>query len=306
MTPIAIALAASAVVALLLAGYLFGARRGRAARAALLEAQEAERARATQLEAQLRAAPAPRQDHDLVKADLEVMLAPLLANSKKDPGVDLLRREMQYVIDAVTNRERNNDVFREEVRGLLSTIVRQSPDPERMQKEVQKLMAPLLAQRGDGTSEVRKVMSEVLAPVLDRERMGRELSAIHVGKGGLGELPRLLDAIAEKGGFAAVVLSDEAGLPLAASSAANDVEELAGTAAFFLTLSDRAERASLPRPLSCVVLDDTNRMTLHRMFNVGTSRFTVTAVSRGLNLAPGALDPALSPLERVLTRRELS
>jgi len=303
MTPIAIVLAVSAIALLSLAGYLVGARRGRAARAALLEEHDTQRAKVVELEARLAQVPASRPDQ--MKAELEAMLAPLVA-TKKDANVDVLRREMQYVIDAVTARERNNDVFREEVRGLLSNIVQKEPDPRRMREEIQKLVAPLVAQRTDGTSEVRKVMSEVLAPVLDRERMGRELSAIQIGKGGLGELPRLLDAIAEKGGFAAVVLSDEAGLPLAASAGASDVEEVAGTAAFFLTLSDRAERAALPRPLSCVVLDETNRLTLHRMFTVGPSRFTVTAVSRGLPLAPSALDPALSPLERVLGRRELS
>ena len=98
-------------------------------------------------------------------------------------------------------------------------------------------------------------------------------------------------------------------LRLAAQSqvvSAAQVAALAGTAAFFLTLAERAERAELPRPMSCVVLDETNRMTLHRMFVVGAARYTVSAVSRGMNLAPGALDPALSPLERALTRRELA
>ena len=55
-----------------------------------------------------------------------------------------------------------------------------------------------------------------------------------------------------------------------------------------------------------MILDESNRLTLHRMFVVGSSRFTLSAVSRGTNLAPGALDLALSPLERALTRRELS
>ncbi|MBP6830550.1 MAG: hypothetical protein KA978_07180 [Deltaproteobacteria bacterium] len=217
MTPIVVVLAAAAVTALLIAGYLFGARAGRAARAAILEERESQGARVMALEARLAAQP-PRPRDDQVKTELEGMLAPLL----------------------------------------------------------------------------------------DRERIGRELSGIRVGGGGLGELPKLLDAIAQKAGFSHVVLSDESGLPLAASTGAAEVEALAGTAAFFLTLAERAERAELPRPMSCVVLDETNRMTLHRMFVVGAARYTVSAVSRGMNLAPGALDPALSPLERALTRRELA
>jgi hypothetical protein len=241
---------------------------------------------------------------DLLKGELEGLLAPLIAH--REPGVDVLRGEMRSLVDVVRAREHNNDAFRDEVRGLLSTVLQKSQNPEQMQRELQKVVAPLLVSRSDGKEDVRKMMSEVLAPMLDRERVGRELSAIHVGQGGLGELPKLLDAICEKAAFSAVVLSDEAGLPLAASSGAADVDLLAGTAAFFLTLAERAERASLPRPLSCVVLDETNRLTVYRMFAVGATRFTLSAVSRGLNVAPGALDPALSPLERALARRSLS
>ncbi len=301
-------LAVLSVVTLLVGGYLFGARAGRAARAAILEEREAQVARVHELEARLAVAPPPAVDR--VKLELQGMLAPLIANvsasatAKKDPSVDVLRHEMQSLADSVAARERSIDSFRVEIRSLLSTVGK-AQDPDQVHRDLQKVTS-LLAQRGDGTSDVRKMMTEVLAPMLDRERSLRELSSIHVGDGGLGELPRLLDAIAEKAGFASVVLSDESGLPLAASAAAGDVDGLAGIAAFFLTLGERAERAALPRPLSCLVHDETNRMTLHRMFVVGAARYTVTAVSRGMALAPGALDPALSPLERALTKRELS
>jgi hypothetical protein len=303
-------LAVLSVVTLLVGGYLFGARAGRAARAAILEEREAQVARVHELEARLAVAPPPAVDR--VKLELQGMLAPLIANvsasasatAKKDPSVDVLRHEMQSLADSVAARERSIDSFRVEIRSLLSTVGK-AQDPDQVHRDLQKVTS-LLSQRGDGTSDVRKMMTEVLAPMLERERSLRELSSIHVGDGGLGELPRLLDAIAEKAGFASVVLSDESGLPLAASADAGDVDGLAGIAAFFLTLGERAERAALPRPLSCLVLDETNRMTLHRMFVVGAARYTVTAVSRGMALAPGALDPALSPLERALTKRERS
>jgi hypothetical protein len=153
--------------------------------------------------------------------------------------------------------------------------------------------------------EIHQELKTTLAPLLSRERVDRDLSSILVGKGGLGELPRLLDAIAEKGGFSSVVLSDESGLPLAASSTASNIDALSGTAAFFLTMAERAERAALPLPLSCVLLDTANRITLHRVFTVGGARYTLSGVARGSNVAPSALDPALSPLERVLGRPEL-
>ena len=301
---VVVVLVATSVVTLLITGYLVGARRGRSARAVLLEDWETRGAKIERLEASLAASPKPAREN--VRSEIEGALAPLLASAHKDPNVELLRREMHYLMDAVTTREHNHDAFRQEVRGLLSTLANKSPDADNVRRDLQKMMAPLLAGRNDEGAGLRQVMQEVLAPLLEREHVGRDLSSIHVETGGLGELPKLLDAIAEKAAFATVVLSDESGLPLAASSGAADVDGLAGTAAFFVTLSERAERAADPRPLSCVILDESNRLTLHRMFAVGSSRFTLSAVSRGTNLAPGALDPALSPLERALTRRELS
>lgn len=276
MIPIVV-LAIAASVALLVAGYLFGARSGREARSALRQDAEGQAARVVELEARL--------------------------SARVDPN-EKLQRDL---LDAVQRRETENESFREEIRGLLTNLDQKAQSPGELQKEVQRAMSTLTAQRTDGTNEVRRIMNDILGPMLDRERVGRELSTIKVGSNGLGELPKLVDAIGQKGGFAAVVLSDESGLPLAASSGATEVESLSAIAAFFLTLADRASHASHPRPISCVILDDTNRMTLHRVFSVGNARFTLSAVSRGNNLAPGALDGALSPIERALTsRRELS
>ncbi len=305
MMPLVVVLTLSAVVTLLLGGYLFGARAGREVRSTLLEERDARGARVAELEARLASAPREEPREDRVKSELARMLAPLLEKAKADPTADVLRRDMQSLTDSVAARERNNDAFRDEMRTLLTSVASKAPDPGQIHRDMQRMSA-LLAQREDGTGDVRRMMNEVLSPMLDRERALQDLASIHVGAGGLGELPKLLDAIADKAGFSTVVLSDEAGLPLAASAGASEVELLAGTAAFFVTLAERAERAAAPRPLSCVVLDETNRTTVHRMFTVGASRFTLSAVSRGLDLSPGALDPALSPLERALTRTELS
>lgn len=276
MILLAVILTAAATVALFLAGYLVGTRAGYGARVALREESDAAAARIVELETKLAAQPAPQLD--LVKNELQATIAPLLAIGQRE-----LQRDLR---DVAAAREQESESFREQ-----------------LQRDLMKSMSTLVAQRGDGSTEVRKVMSDLLGPMLERERMGRELSMIAVGGGGLGELPKVVDAITKKGGFASVVLSDESGLPLAASEAAADVDSLAGAAAFFLTLADRASHNGHPRPISCVILDDTNRMTLHRIFRVASSRFTLSAISRGAALAPGALDGALSPLERVLDPR---
>ncbi len=280
MIPLAVVLALTATVTLPLGGYLLGARRGRAARAQL-------DARILELEARTSGA-APPPQLDAVKEELQATIAPLFAIGARE-----LQRDLR---DAVAQREAARDAerdsFREEMRGMIETLAKKAPDSEQLQRELVKSMSSIVAQRGD-PSEVRKVVSDLLGG-------GRELSTIAVGTGGLGELPKLVDAITKKGGFASVVLSDESGLPLAASESARDVDGTAGAAAFFLTLAERSARAGHPRPIACVVLDDSNRLTLHRIFDVRGSHFTVSAVARGTMLVPGALDGALAPLERVL------
>jgi hypothetical protein len=160
------------------------------------------------------------------------------------------------------------------------------------------------AKLSDESRDLRAAIQDALGPLLDRERVVRSLSAIPVGQAGLGELPSLMDAIMHKGGFAAVVLSDASGLPLAASTAASEVDLLAGTAAYFHALAERATRTQSPCPISCVVLDDASRTTVHRMFEVGDAHFTLSAVARGAPLMPGALDAALSPIEQALAPRQ--
>jgi hypothetical protein len=232
------------------------------------------------------------------------VLAPVLA-SPQPAAVEALQHELRALHDSISTRERGNDAFRDEVRTQLSTILRQAGNPEQLQRSLQKAMAPLLEHKQDGSSDLQRVITEALAPLLERERTGYELSTIRTS-GGLGALPALLDTIAQKAALSSLVLSDEAGLPLAASSDARDVDALAGTAAFFLTLSDRAERTGQPRPLSSVLLDDANRMTIHRTFTVGAARYTLSGVARGRSLAPGALDPALLSVERALLQQDYS
>lgn len=150
--------------------------------------------------------------------------------------------------------------------------------------------------------KLRVTMHGLLDQFLERDRLGMELSQLEQGAS-LGELPALLDAIARRCGFSSVVLSDDVGLPLASNTSALDVEVLAGTASFLLTLVDRAERSRAPKPQSVVVLDQSNQHVLHRIFTVDSSLFTLTAVSRGLYIAPGALDGALVKLERTLAKK---
>ncbi len=283
MTAVAFVLATSAVLALLLAGFLLGARVGRTVRRELLRDRDDLSARGVELETKLGSAAIRTAELEakVVRAQQAAQDAVVQAAATPGPRPEQLKAELEKMLAPI-----------------LAAVAQQATQPAQLQATLQQV---LTAQRGDGATEIRKVMSELLAPVMERERVGQALSSIRVAEGGLRQLPRMLDEIAAKGGFAAMVLSDEAGLPLAASTGSHFVEEIAGVAAFFLTLADRAERASLPPPLACVVLDQASQTTLHRIFKVGDVRFTVSALSRGQTLVPGALDGALAPLQRLLT-----
>ncbi|MFO0664221.1 MAG: hypothetical protein U0174_09720 [Polyangiaceae bacterium] len=279
-----------AIAALVGAGYLFGLRVARGAREALLRDWEGRGERIRTLDSDL--SELTRTSGDRIR-----MLESELADQVRTSG-ERIRAEL-------VGRDQEQGAFRDEVRSMLAKMAERAPDIQALQSGLQTTMAQVLARRDEGGAEMKKMMNEVLAPFADRERLGRALSSIGVGRGGLGELPTLLDAIAEKAAFAGVVLSDEAGLPLAASTDTSDVEIIAASAAFFGTLAERSERAGQPRPLSCLILDETNRTLLFRLFSVGDSRFALSAVCRGKLLAPGALDPALAPLEVALKRREV-
>ncbi len=265
MSAMAMLLSAASSVALLASGYLYGARRGRDARRA-------------------------------IERELSRPTPPI--EGAKATDVDALRHEVRAVMRTLGDQERNQTALHAELRQGLAGLAKQATDPERLQQDMQKLMAPLLRKQDD-TTALRDMMKDLLKPIVDRDRLGRELSSLQDGLG-LGELPRMLDAIAEKGGFSTVVLSDDMGLPLAANTTAINVDTLAGVASWLLTLVERAERTDAPTPLAVVVQDSSNQFVLHRIFEVGAQRFTLTAVSRGLNVAPGALDGALGKLEKVL------
>lgn len=306
--PLILAMASGSV--LLASGYLFGAKRGRSARAALvteLTGREAELSLhgATIAAQQREVAELSREISRRAEApgtavtkELELMLQPLVESKAGD--VEELRHELRSLVRTLSDQERGQDALREELRQGLATIGKTS-DPEKLNRDMQRVLQPLLRKQEDSAA-LREMMREMLAPMIERDRMGKELSRLEAGSG-LGELPRMLDAIAEAGGFTTVVLSDDVGLPLAANGSALDVEMLAGMASFLLTLAERAERNGAPRPQAVVVLDDSNQHVLHRIFAVESVRFTLTAVSRGVYVAPGALDAALGKLEKVLAKR---
>jgi hypothetical protein len=148
-----------------------------------------------------------------------------------------------------------------------------------------------------GEGALRTAIQEVLAPLVERERVSLDLARVPSSgrRHGLGPL---LDAIASIGGFTAVVLSNDQGLPLAASPAEADQDRLLAAAARLFIVADQI--AGMRGPLSVLIRDANDATTLCRMFRVRDQRLFLTAASNDPRLASSALDPALVRIESAL------
>lgn len=276
-------------------GYLFGARLGRGVRNNLRTLGDAKDARIAALEAQA----AQGGQNPNVKAEIESIVTRI--GSREDAQVDAIRDELRRLAVAVSAQERSHEALKVNLQEQVASMAKQAPDPEALKRDLQRVVGPLLQQRENDARKIGEMMKSVLAPVLEKERLGRELMAVKEGAG-LHELPRVLDAIAEKGSFSTVVLADDVGLPLAANTRGRDVEALAGVSAMLFNLADRAAALGESRPVAVLVQDEQGQSSLYRIFQVGSSRFVLAAVGRGVAIEPAALDPALPKIQSALAR----
>lgn len=178
---------------------------------------------------------------------------------------------------------------------LLETLARQGD-------AVQQLLGPLV-RRDAEVENLRGLIQHVIAPLAHHERLAFELGNLNISPGQSGGLPLLLDQIAEKGQFWAVLLSSEEGLPLASSGKAKDIDRLTAVTSLVMLFADRIGRDGASAPLSLMMHDEANMATLCRIFHVGSQRLLLTAVSTGSHLALTALDPALSKVSTALSKR---
>ena len=170
-------------------------------------------------------------------------------------------------------------------------------------EELTRLRERVSEQRHDDDG-LRTAIQNVLTPLVQREQIAFDLSHLECSRGQQRDLTALLDQIAEKGNLSAVLLSDEQGWPLAASSGTRDLERLGATASLLMLLADRLSRDGSPAPLSLMVHDAANKVTLCRLFHVESQRLSLTVISVGGQLTPAALDPALVKLNAVLLNKE--
>lgn len=113
-------------------------------------------------------------------------------------------------------------------------------------------------------------------------------------------LAHLMNDIAESACFKTVLLSDENGLPLAASRQAADLGRLAAISGYVVILGEHIRREEDYRPVSLLFNDINKNQVLSRVFMVGGQRLVLTGLAGDDNLSLEALDSALSKVLLVL------
>jgi len=209
------------------------------------------------------------------------------------------RSQVQVLGKSLQQQEAMQQTLENDMRRYVSWISQGQANTEQMRTELSSMLKPLM-ERGRADDDLRNSMQQLLEPLMQREQLGQNLAEIDLGTGQREELPRLLDNIATTGGFSVVLLSDEAGLPLAASSGTDNPERYAGLASLLMLLIERLAREPGPEPLAIVVHNEANEQMLSRVFEASGQKLMLTAVSASSSMSPMALDPALTKLQTVL------
>ncbi len=171
---------------------------------------------------------------------------------------------------------------------------------EALMSQLQRLQGSL--QGGDSREEdLAAQVRGVVGPLADRARMQAALTDLPDDYRHRGHLSQLLATVADRAALSTVILSDEAGLPLAEASAEAS-EALAAAASLLLTLTDRLDSSGQPAAVGAVVRDTEGRLVLHRIFLAGGERYVLTGVSKGTSLSPEALDPVLPQIRQLLVQ----
>jgi hypothetical protein len=150
-------------------------------------------------------------------------------------------------------------------------------------------------------SESLKSIQEMLAPLVERERISIDLSKVNISLGERRDLSRLLDTIASVGHFGSVLLSNEEGLPLAANREARNAEQMAAFLTRLAMVTDQTAGRDGRAPVSILIRDALDETTLCRVFYVRGQRLFLAARSSDARLTSVDLDPALTKVEAALS-----
>ncbi|MGP0041120.1 MAG: hypothetical protein ACLPJW_10570 [Rhodomicrobium sp.] len=150
----------------------------------------------------------------------------------------------------------------------------------------------------DDDRTLKSTIEQVLAPLVERERLSHDLARV----GSAGErrdLSPLLEQVARAGNFGSVLLSNDDGLVVASAGTAPDFDAMAAATARLTGVAGQFA-ALRGGALAVVIRDAAGSTTLCRLFTTHGQRMALTATSNDTRLATVALDPALAKIETAL------
>jgi hypothetical protein len=185
--------------------------------------------------------------------------------------------------------------------GYLAGLGRGSRERARLRGVIEQ-QAAILARNANAAEDhgvLKSTIEQVLAPLVERERMAVDLSRVASG-GERRDLSPLLDQIARAGAFRSLLLSNEDGLVVASSGTAPDFDAMAAST---IRMTGAADQFAARRggALAVVIRDAGGETTLCRLFTTLGQRMALTATSNDTRLAAVALDPALAKIETALS-----
>ena len=221
-----------------------------------------------------------RATREALRDELSKALSHSAALEERRAGVASVEARLDWIVESLQRGFAPDDNLAGKLRTEIEAMLRGAQRSEKLHADLTRQLRPLLEQ------------GQVTAALLS---LDSTLSAS-------GDLREALTLIADLAGFSTVVLSDNVGLPIASNTDAKDIELHSALSSLFLTLIDRVRGNNLPAPIAAVFRDQANQVVVHRVFSVRSERYVMTAVATGKPLAPDALDPALTPVERIIDR----
>ncbi|MCF6249809.1 MAG: hypothetical protein L3J75_00875 [Methylococcaceae bacterium] len=148
---------------------------------------------------------------------------------------------------------------------------------------------------------IKQVQDSVL--LLDQDQGTVDLTDLKTNDLNRSNLTRLMDEIAEKGHFKVMLLSDDKGLPIAASSNAQQLDKLAAISSLVVIFGDRISQDDDESPQSFLIHYENNMDILCRIFVIGEQRMVLAVISSKQKLTTGALDSVLPKFTESLNPR---
>jgi hypothetical protein len=184
--------------------------------------------------------------------------------------------------------------------GYLAGLWRGSRERARL-RSVTERQAAILQRNASAAGEdgaLKSTIEQVLAPLVERERLSLDLARVSSG-GERRDLSPLLQKVAIAGNFGSVLLSNDDGLVVASAGTAPDFDAMAAATA---RVTGAAEQFAARRggATAVVIRDAHDTTTLCRLFTAHGQKMALTATSNDARLTAVALDPAMTKIETAL------